>query len=484
MKNKAILVISALVLSLVVQANIKLPALIADNMVLQQNSSVRIWGWANPGEKVTISTNWDTTTYNSQTLPDSTWLVTIATTSAGGPYTVDISGDNHIQLTNVLLGEVWICSGQSNMEKPLGPKGGQLPTFNSEEELKIADFPSIRLFHVPRMKIASQQNDIDSEWLECTPDNLLETQFSAVGYYYAKELKTKLDVPVGIIDASWGGTRIEPWTPIEGLKKYKALDSLYHLAQVVTNDMDKHHPTLLYNGMIAPLVNFNISGWIWYQGESNLLDVNDGLLYETKMKALIEGWREKWQNNALPFYYVQIAPYRYYKDRSERVKSPNELPLIWEAQTNCLKIPHTGMAVITDLVDDLSDIHPRNKEDVGKRLAAIALVKNYGKQTVYSGPLYRTYQIKNKKIELTFEHIHGGLKSANNKPLTFFTVAGKDRKFYPANAKIKGNRIIVSCKEVKSPTAVRFAWDEEAQPNLFNKEGFPAIPFRTDNWKL
>lgn len=467
------------------EAKIKLPALFSNHMVLQQSTGVKVWGWASPGENITFDASWLDETISTVTDADSVWKVQITTPSAGGPYTISLIGENTIYLTDILIGEVWVCSGQSNMEKPIGVQPGQKPVFNAQEEINGANYPNIRLFHVPRKKIALPQTDIESNWEVCTPQSIDSIKFSAAAYFFGRELNRQLNVPIGLIDASWGGTRIEPWIPIDGLAAAPVLDSIYQVAQKVDDSMDKRYPTLLYNGMIAPLTNYPVKGVIWYQGESNLMDLNDGLFYEEKMKAMINGWRKAWNINNLPFYYVQIAPYRYFKDRTDRVNSPNELPLIWEAQTNCLAIPHTGMVVTTDLVDDLSDIHPRNKQDVGKRLAFVALSKTYQKDEVsFSGPKYQSMKIDGNKIILTFDYIDGGLISTNNEALNWFTIAGNDKIFVPAKAEIKENKVIVYNLNIENPKAVRFAWDEEAQPNFFNANKLPAIPFRTDNWDM
>ncbi|MFA9388549.1 MAG: sialate O-acetylesterase [Prolixibacteraceae bacterium] len=477
-----ILLLGLLFANLPSHANIKLPALIGNHMVLQQNSTIKVWGKATPGEKVEVTASWNAKMQQTITKSDSTWMLQMHTPTAGGPYTIQLKGENTIVLSDILLGEVWLCSGQSNMEKPIGIKPGQKPVFSYEEEIKNANYDQIRLFHVPRKMVAEIQTKVEGNWETCSSKSVDSLQFSAVAYFFGRRLYNELLIPIGLIDATWGGTRIEPWTPVEGFKMIPSLDSIYQ--SVLTGaKAEKHAPTLLYNGMIAPLINYSISGCIWYQGESNLMDVNNGLGYEDRMKALVYGWREQWKNPEMPFYYVQIAPYRYYKERSDRVKSADELPLLWEAQTNCLSIPNTGMIVTTDLVDDLSDIHPRNKQDVGLRLANLALNKTYGKNKIAAeSPRYKSLKIKNNKVILSFNNTEKALMTKPGKDLTFFTIANEDRNFVNAQAIIKKNKVIVYSEEVQHPIAVRFAWDEEAQPNLFNSSGLPAIPFRTDNW--
>lgn len=477
-----IILTGLLLVNLSAFANIELPALVGSHMVLQQNSTINVWGKADPGEQIEVTASWNNLTEKTTTKPDGTWMLQLHTTKAGGPYSILLKGNNVINLSDILLGEVWLCSGQSNMEFPFR-EYGNTTIYNMEEELKNANHPRIRLFHVPRLKNATIQTDVASKWEVCSPETVYKTQFSAIGYFFGRKLVETLDIPIGLIDASWGGTRIEPWTPVEGFEMIPSLDSIAKLARLVNDKMDKHAPTVLYNGMIAPLTRFKIKGCIWYQGESNLMDVNNGLAYEDRMEALIGGWRKVWHNENMPFYYVQIAPYRYYKDRPDRVKSPDELPLIWEAQTNCLTILNTGMVVTTDLVNDLSDIHPRDKQDVGLRLANLALNKTYGYNRIAcQSPQFRSLQIKKNKAIVSFSYVGNGLVAKNDSALSYFTIAGPDKKFVPATAVLKRSKVIVSSDQVEHPIAVRFAWDEEAQPNLFNSDGLPAIPFRSDSW--
>jgi sialate O-acetylesterase len=299
--------------------------------------------------------------------------------------------------------------------------------------------------------------------------------FTAVGYFFGRHLHQELDVPIGLIGSNWGGTRIEPWTPPEGFQQVPALkDIADNLASYpAKNDqgqVNHQTPLALYNGMIAPLVPYSIRGALWYQGESNN---GEGMLYHEKMKALIGGWRTLWNDPDMPFYFVQLAPYRYGGDATR-------LAGIWEAQQATLSVPHTGMAVTVD-IGNVTDIHPRNKQDVGRRLALWALAKDYGrKDLVYSGPLYKSMRVDGDSIRISFDYLGGGLVSRDGKPLTHFTIAGADGKFVAAQAEINGDVVVVHADEVKEPKAVRFAWHEEAEPNLSNKSGLPASPFRTD----
>ncbi len=397
--------------------------------------------------------------------------------AAGKPVEVKVSGKNTITLHDVLIGEVWVCSGQSNMQFDVHS------VTNAKHEIAAATHLQIRLFTVPMLAATQPVDDVDAYWKECTPYSV--PSFSAVAYFFGRSLHEQLGVPIGLIDTSWGGTRIEPWTPPVGFRSVPAVAS-------ILTDMDhgqavkraaksrkekkgmpsQQIPTRLYNGMIHPLVPFAIRGAIWYQGESN---VGEGMLYFDKMKALIMGWRSVWNEGDFPFYYVQLAPFRYGK------ADPTALPRIWEAQTAALSVPDTGMAVIND-IGNVTNIHPQDKQDVGKRLALWALAKNYGKQIVYSGPLYKSMSVDGSSIRVKFDHVGGGLAARDGKPLTWFTVAGEDHKFVDAVAKFDGDSIVVSSTKVEKPVAVRFAWDQVAEPNLANVEGLPASAFRTDRW--
>lgn len=487
-------------------AELRLPAVIGENMVLQRGKALPIWGWAQPGEAVTV-------TLGAQKLialagRSGRWQVTLAPMRASAqPLTLRITGDRSETpqvLKNVLVGEVWLCSGQSNMAWSV------LASRDGRQEAAGARHPGIRLLSVARAPAGQPQERTSAAWQACTPR--VAGRFSAVAYYFGRALHRRLGVPIGLIDSSWGGTRIEPWTPLAGLVAVPELEGLARQALRAEADfqrqvlhrldriaawvaaarearaagkaapaaplMPEHRlashrqPTGLYNGMVHPLVPFAIRGAIWYQGESNL---RDGMAYLPKMKGLILGWRKVWGQGAFPFYYVQLAPYRY-RARADL------LPRIWEAQTAALALPGTGMVVTTD-VGNPRDIHPRNKQAVGGRLALWALARTYGQAgVVHSGPRYVRMTVEQGKVRLHFEHVGGGLESRDGKPLDWFSVAGADRKFHPARAVIVGETIVVSSPRVPTPVAVRFGWHQLASPNLRNKAGLPAAPFRTDRW--
>ncbi|MEY4386824.1 MAG: hypothetical protein RLY20_2107 [Verrucomicrobiota bacterium] len=462
---------------------LSLPQVIGNNMVLQQGQPVPVWGWAVPGEKITIEFAGQKKTAKADAA--GRWEVRLGKlVASAAPATMTVSGAQTVTLTNILVGEVWLCSGQSNMEKPIGLQQGQKPVPNYQQELATGDsYPNIRLFKAAKTLAPEPARDVKAEgWSVCSSNALDSMKFSAAAYFFAREIQKQLNVPVGLVESSWGGTRVEPWTPPAGLAQVPAVAELAKFS-AGTNKPDNKTMSAIYNGMVAPLKPFAIRGALWYQGESNCMDVNDGPAYADKFEALIKGWRKVWGQGDFAFYYVQLAPYNYFSNRDKpRVNSPEELPLIWEAQARCLRLPNTGMAVITDTVDNLKDIHPTNKQDVGKRLALLALNKTYGKkEIVCSGPMFKAMKVKGSEAILSFDSGGIDLHCRDSQELNSFTIAGADGKFVPAIARIEGETVVVSSEQVTEPKAVRFGWHELAQPNFFNEAGLPASPFRTDD---
>ncbi len=450
-------------------AELKLPAIFSDHMVLQREKPIPVWGWDNPGTEVTVTLG--DQSVKARADAQGRWKATLPARAAGGPLELTVKGTSEKAFHDVLIGEVWICSGQSNMEWPVAA------AMDAKKEIASANYPRIRHIKIPHTPAATPQDDVKTAgWQVCSPKTV--GRFTAVGYFFGRNLLQQLDCPIGLIGSNWGGTRIEPWTPPVGFQSVPALkeiaDKLDEYPSKRPNGSIVHQsPLALYNGMIHPLIPYAVRGAIWYQGESNN---GEGMLYYEKMKALISGWRKVWNEPELPFYYVQLAPFRY------RNRSPLDLPGIWEAQLKALSVPHTGMAVTVD-IGNVKDIHPRNKQEVGRRLALWALAKTYGKPiAVYSGPLYRKMKVEGNKVRLFFDHTGSGLVSRDGKPLTWFTIAGADKKFVEAKAVIDGDTVVVSSEQVAKPVAVRFGWDDSAEPNLSNKEGLPASPFRTDRW--
>jgi sialate O-acetylesterase len=398
--------------------------------------------------------------------------------------TMTIRGKNEIKLDDILIGEVWLCSGQSNMEWTVNS------SLNPKEEAEAATDVRIRHIKVNNLPAKTPDAKVISTngWQVTSPQTV--GGFTAVGYFFAREVAKELNVPVGLLGANWGGTRIEPWTPPVGFKQVPALSKIVEKLDTYPESEEKpdkadptkmvtqvklQSPTALFNGRIAPLVPYAIRGALWYQGEGNN---GEGMQYFEKMKALIGGWRSVWNMPEMPFYFVQLAPFVY------NGANPENLARIWEAQAASLKIPHTGMAVTTD-VGHLTDIHPKNKQEVGRRLALWAFAKTYGKKdVVFSGPLFKAAKFDGGKVVISFEHTAGGLKSRNENPLSHFLIAGEDKTFVPAKAEIVGETVVVSGENVAKPIAVRYGWSHDAEPNLANKAGLPASPFRTDDWPL
>ena len=472
------LVVAILAVPISARAELKLPAIFGDNMVLQQQISVPVWGWAAPGAAVTVK-------FGGQqkvtcAAADGKWLVKLGNLKASFvPQTLVIESGDTKTFTNILVGEVWLGSGQSNMEKPIGLQPGQQPVFNYEQELAAANYPNLRLFQVEKMLSAQPRQDLEKfhGWQECSSNTLNSISFSAAAYFFGREVHTNLNVPVGLIESSWGGTRIEPWTPPVGFQSVPALAHL-RTPEFGTNRIPNTAPTVLYNAMIAPIAGFAMRGALWYQGESNRGDTN----YDLKMSALVAGWRQLWHEGDFPFYFVQIAPYKYIKNLANYSADTDPLPRFWVPQARAARqIKHAGMIVTTDLVDDLNDIHPRDKASVGHRLALLALDETYEQEVPSAGPAFEKMRLIGHQAVLKFAHAHGGLLSKDGQPLTWFTIAGSDGKFMPAEARIVSkNKVAVSAAGLDQPVAVRFAWDQSAQPNLFNGAGLPAQPFSTE----
>jgi sialate O-acetylesterase len=439
------------------KANISLPEIFSDNMVLQQKSDIIFWGWAKTGETIVIKADWMDSDITVKADVQGTWKTTIKTPGFGGPYNIHIKGQNEVILKNVLIGEVWLCSGQSNMEM-----SAQWGIDNGDEEIKNANFPEIRLFTVGASTSHYPQDHLSGKWLVCTPDEM--KTFSAIGYFFARKLFKELGVPVGIINSSWGGTPAESWMPEEATQKNDFLREAAAKQKVVP--WGPVEPARIYNSMINPLIPFRIAGVLWYQGEANTINC---YAYKQLFSALITSWRDKW-GYEFPFYYAQIAPYKY--------GSPFEGVEVRDAQRRVLEIPNTGMVVLSDLCDTLN-IHPKNKQDAALRLANIALNRYYKTVKIEdSGPMYKGMTIDKNKAVISFDHSEG-LHTAGDK-LTYFEIAGDDKIFYPAEAKIKDGQVIVQSKKVKSPVAVRFAWKNTAVPNLFNGADLPASCFTTE----
>ncbi|QJB32551.1 sialate O-acetylesterase [Chitinophaga oryzae] len=452
-----------LLLPTVLHAAIRLPSLVGSNMVLQQNDSVTIWGWANPAEKITVYTGWDNKTLTTTTGGDAKWALKVQTPAAGGPYEIKLKGANEIVLKNILIGEVWLCSGQSNMEFSYYNGVRQIAA-----ELPVCSNPNIRFFNIPKTTATSPQDDCPGTWEVCDSNSL--KPFSAVGYFFGKKLQQSLGVPVGLINASWGGTPAEVWAPEHLVTDQPQLSAA--AAKLSPAAWWPHQPGYAYNAMIAPLHHYNIKGVIWYQGEAN---VKTAATYAPLFTGMIQSWREAW-HKPIPFYYVQIAPFTYDKE--------NEAALLREAQAHSNVLAGTGMVVVYDVTDNVKDIHPQDKKTVGDRLANWALGENYGKNGfTWKSPAFKEISISKNKAMVRFSSVPTALRINGKTPAALY-IAGADKVFYEASAKVEKDVLVVWSSKVEKPESVRYGFSNTAIGNIFSSEGLPVAPFRTDNWPV
>lgn len=500
----ATFILATSILGATALADVKLPAVISDNMVLQQETPAGVWGWADPGEKVTVK--FAGKSVGATADDKGKWGVKIEGLTAGQTGELTVAGKNTLTIKNVVVGEVWVASGQSNMEFTLsGAK-------DHDAEIKAADFPQIRMFTVQKAAKTEPAEDCIGKWEVCTPQTA--PHFSAVGYFFARRLYQTLKQPIGVIHTSWGGTPAEFWTPTTVLARdplYKpAFDSWEKAVANYPQAKEKYEkeladwkeatktpppagqqppkqpraprggdafgsPGCLYNGMIAPIINYTIRGAIWYQGEANAGAPD---LYKKLFPTMIRSWRKEWQIDDFPFLYVQLANFM------QRHAEPTDTnwARLREAQLETLDVPHTGMAVTID-IGDSKNIHPTDKQDVGLRLALWAEATVYFRDEEFSGPLASGFQIEDGRARLTFRNGEG-MKATDGGKIKGFAIAGEDRKFVWADAEIQGDHVVVSSPEVPKPVAVRYAWDDDPECNLINNTGLPASPFRTDEWPM
>ncbi len=459
MKNKICFLVFAFgFFANTLSAKIVLSNIFKDHMVLQRNSDVTVWGWGDLNEEVVVVTSWNNKEYSTKTLLTTKWQIQVKTPEAGGPYTLRFKGkSNEIMLEDVLIGEVWLCSGQSNME--WSANNG---IDNADKEIENANYPNIRFFTVLKRTSATEQDHVYGEWETCVPETM--RYFSATGYFFARRLQGELDIPIGIIDTGWGATSAEVWTPKSVFEGDNFLKEQARKIQV--NTWAPVQASILYNGMINPLKNFKIAGALWYQGESNVANAES---YEALFSSMITSWRESWGYD-FPFYYVQIAPYKYgTAEKGVQVR---------DAQRRVLKLSNTGMALVSDICT-IDNIHPTNKQDVGLRLANLALKEQYqALDATVNGPLFKELIILGKKMEVVFENAEG--LRFTGKELTHFELAGDDEMFYPAKASIKNDRVLLRSDKVKEPKRVRYGWSNTTLANLFNSTGLPASSFISD----
>ena len=482
-------------------AEITLPSIFGDHMVLQQKQSNPVWGWAEPGEKVEVEIYGQS--HSTEADEDGYWKVKLRPIPAGGPYRLEIEGENEeFFFDDVLVGEVWICSGQSNMAWTVNN------SYNAEVELLTANHPNIRLISVPQVGTQDAQNDFNGQWEACSADVLKD--FSAVGYFFGRRLHDALDVPIGLIDNAWGGSAADAWIRRDVLEKDGRFDKMmkWWKDQESSYDYEKEladwnrrvekwkadgsqgsqprrpsdlmtgnqRPANIYNGVLHPTIGYGIRGAIWYQGESN---ASRAYQYRDLFPLMIQHWRDEWGQGDFPFYYVQLADYR--EEETQPVDS--DWAELREAQTMTMdRLANVGQAVIID-VGEGRDIHPRDKQAVGNRLARWALAKDYGFDILFSSPRYKSMKKDGNKIVLTFDHVGQGLYSFDTREPVGFAIAGKDKQFVWADAEITGsNEVTVWSDSINAPVAVRYAWANNPVCNMFSRDGLPMAPFRTDDW--
>lgn len=517
--HKWLLLVPTLVCAALARGAVRMPHVFTNDMVLQRDATVPIWGWATPGSRVSIR-------FAGQHVSaiagrHGQWMAKLSKLHASArARNMWISDGNHVVIHNVLVGDVWLCAGQSNMQFPVDGWWGHV--LRAKLEVAAATHPLIRLLKIPRNNTPKAQKDFKANWMSCSPAHI--KAFSAVAYFFGRDLSQDTHVPIGLIDSSYGGTVIQSWTPMSALRhtpalhgdirwfaiaarRYKQAQKKYNAAMkawrvsahsaaakgrpqppkpklprpqnpfTLSRPSPDMAPASIYHAMIEPLIPFALRGVVWYQGENNAW-VNDRL-YGVRLKAMINGWRDRWQAPNLPFLIVQIAPYAHYPDPTLGV------PIVWQGEQQAVRtLPHTGIVGTMD-IGDLHNIHFRDKQDVGKRLAALALQVAYGQGALRSiGPMYQSSNIVGHKIIIHFTGVRGGLRSSNGKPLNWFMIAAASRKFVPAMARIDGSAVVIWAKAIRHPLAVRFAWNSGAQPNLIDGAGMPVLPFRTDSWPL
>lgn len=513
MSNRIASILAACLLlpALAAHAQVTPAALFSDHMVLQQGMPVPIWGTASPGETVTVTLNGQS--QSTTAAPDGHWMVRLNKLPAGGPYDLQIAGKNTVVLHDVLVGEVWLATGQSNMVFTVSSKAeffaGML---DEDKEIAAANYPNIRMFTAATVKALTPQPNPIGSWKVCSPQTA--GAFSAIGYIFARELSERLHVPVGIVTVAFGASTAESWLPREALAadpqlkpmldSFDALESYYkaHPHSTVAGAPpapstinghpqppttllrdpaeDQHQPTVMFNGMMHPVIPYAIRGAIWYQGESIVGGAAGVALYPHMMETLVRTWRTLWGEGDFPFYAVQLAP----------LDNISNNPVVREQQEKILALPNTGLAITID-AGDPANVHPKNKEPVGQRLALIALAQTYGQKVEYSGPVFQSMKIEGHAIKIKFTHAAAGLV-AKGGPLTGFTIAGAPvansgsdiaQHFVDAQATIHGDTILVHSDNVSQPVAARYAWaNYPAGVNLYNTAGLPAGPFRTDHW--
>lgn len=473
MKKFTFTLLSLLILSFI-KAEIKLPSIFSDNMLMQQNTVVNIWGKAAVNKSITIKTTWSKTTFKTNSDENGNWKISITTPKTDDKtHSITFSDGKSIRLNNIILGELWLCSGQSNMEMPMKGFKNQ-PVENSNMDILKSSNTKIRIFTVKRNSTIEAQLDVTGKWQEASPETVRE--FSATGYYFGRLLNETLRVPVGLILSAWGGSPVEAWMNEDMLRAFPEVK----IPRTKANIKEENRtPTTLYQAMISPIVGLTIKGIVWYQGESNYDRASS---YAEMFRTMVAGWRKNWaQKDTIPFYYCQIAPFDYSTFAKEGQKFINSAYLR-EAQAKAeTLIPKSGMAVLLD-VGYKGGIHPAKKQIAGERLALHVLTKDYGLKGVSAdSPLYKEIEINGDTVIVSFERTQMWI-TANNSESKLFTVAGEDHVFHPAKAWVVRSKMYVKSDLVKNPVAVRYAFDNYVEGDLFSTEGLPVSSFRSDNW--
>jgi sialate O-acetylesterase len=473
--RNSIIVIFVVLGSIQMNAKIKLPALFSDNIILQQKSNAPMWGWADKNESISIKTSWDSKIYKTKADNRGKWKVNLNTPTAGGPFTIEVSqGKETIVVKNVLIGEVWLCSGQSNMEMPLKGFSGQ-PVKNGNEIIVRSSNSNIRLITIPRATVLEPLEDFEGKWETASPKST--ANFSATAWYFGSLLQQVLNVPVGLIHVSYGGSSMEAWMNQEMLKDFES-------AKIPTKKEDlaknpNRVATTLYNGMLSPVIGYGIKGCVWYQGESNYERASE---YTALMKKMVSSWRTLWKQGDFPFYYAQIAPFNYAqfhpKDNLEKYNSA----YLREAQLKASKeIPNSAMAVLMDIGEE-NNIHPVDKEKGGSRLGYLALAKTYGLEGFeFESPKYKAMEIKDNSATVSFDDAPNGITAYGNE-VTGFEIAGEDKVFYPAKAEVRRKSVVLTSDKVTKPVAVRYLFKDYTKAEIFSTGGLPVSSFRTDEW--
>lgn len=448
-------------------AKVRPASVFADNMVLQRETEVALWG-SSDRQSVRITPSWNNQPVSVQVGSDGNWKTHVATPGAGGPYSITFDDGEKLVLSNILIGEVWICSGQSNMDMQVIGSVKD-PISNTAEILSTAGQPNIRLLKLPRLVSGKPEPETKVGWM--LSDSVNARAFSAVGFQFAQQLYQKLGVPIGIIHTAWGGTRIEAWMSRESLAPFDHIKFPADTAKVNQNS-----PSALFNGMVAPLSGFTVKGILWYQGEANLVNY---AVYDRLMAAMVEGWKKAWRQSEMDFYYVQIAPFDYTASNRHGTK----VPFLREAQEKAMKLIPRSFMVTTVDIGSKTTIHPPDKQTIARRLAAAALALTYNQRnTPYENAGYRSVKLKADKAIVTIENTYAGLRSGPDPE--GFEVAGADRIFYPASVSVRKKKIVATSPEVKKVQAVRYCFRDWQPGTVHNSEGFPLLPFRTDDWPL